>query len=142
MSDTSPPLHSGVSSRRFANERNFGLVFAGVFIVLAMLPFARGQGPAIWALVVAGIFLVMALAVPATLVWPNRLWLKFGDFLHRITNPLVLGSLYYGIITPLGVTLRVFRRGRWERRTDRRDDTYWIIRQPPGPKPESLKNAF
>ena len=125
-----------------SSDRSFGIVFAVVFAVIGLLPLVRGHPVHAWALVVGGIFLVVALAYPAMLAPLNRLWLRFGLLLHRIVSPLVLGIMFYLVITPMGLMMRALGKDLLRLRFDKAAASYWIDRAPPGPPPESMTDQF
>ena len=125
-----------------SSDRSFGVVFAVVFSVIGLLPLAFGSGVRVWALVLGTAFLLMALAIPRSLAPLNRLWLRFGLLLHRIVSPIVLGIMFYGVITPTGAIMRAFGKDLLRLRFDRSSRSYWVDRVPPGPPPESIKDQF
>ena len=90
----------------------------------------------------AALFLAAALLRPAILNPLNRLWLKFGLLLHRVVNPIVMALLFYGTVLPTGLVMRALGKDllRLKRQPDA--DSYWIVRQPPGPAPETMKDQF
>ncbi len=93
-------------------------------------------------MMVAGTFLVLTLSVPKVLGPANRMWTKFGLLLHNIVSPLALGILFYLVVTPTGLLMRIFGKDPLRLRLDTAADSYWITRSPPGPDAESLKNQF
>lgn len=124
-----------------STNRGFGWVFTVAFLVIGLWPLVRGGSIRWRALVVSAVFLVLTLAAPALLALPKRLWLRVGGVLHRVVSPVVMGFLFYVVVTPMGVLMRIFgkdslRRRRGEARS------YWVKRDPPGPKPESLSHQF
>ena len=125
-----------------SSDRNFGLVFAAVFLIVALLPLWHGHGTRLWAVGVSLTFGVIALAIPAVLGPLNRLWTAFGQLLHRITSPVALAILFYGVVTPTGLLMRLFGKDLLRLRFDRNAPSYWIQRTPPGPGAESLKDQF
>jgi hypothetical protein len=127
---------------RGSTDRSFGLVFAAFFTVVALLPLVKGHPARWWALPFAGLFLIAALARPAALHPLNVLWLRFGLLLQKIVSPIVLAVLFYGIFTPTAFLYRVFGRDLLGLRFDRKAESYWISRMPPGPPPESMSNQF
>ena len=126
---------------RSGSDRSFGLVFAAVFAIIALTPLLFGEGIRVWALLPGVAFLGIALVRPATLAPLNKAWLAFGRVLHRLVSPVVLGFLFYVVITPTGLLLRAL--GKDPLRLSLKPDaaTYWIERQP-GPKPETMRNQF
>jgi len=126
-----------------SSDRGFGLVFAAVFAIVALWPVVFGaDGPRWWAAAVAGLFLALALTVPRRLAPLNRLWLKFGLVLHRVVNPLVMGFLFFLVLTPMGLAARALGKDFLRRRRDPAAASYWLPRQPPGPAAGGMRNQF
>jgi hypothetical protein len=126
---------------RLSSDRAFGLVFAAVFLVVALLPLLAGRAARYWALGVSGLMLLIALVYPPILHTLNLLWARFGLLLSRIVNPVVTAVLFYGIFTPVGLIVRLCGKDPLLLRT-KSADTYWIHRVPPGPPPETMSNQF
>jgi hypothetical protein len=124
------------------SNRAFGLVFMAVFALIGALPLAWGGRVRPWSLTVAGGFLIVALTLPAVLSPLNRLWLRFGLLLHRIVNPIILGIMFFLVITPMGVLMRLFGKDLLKLRRDPTVASYWVGRTPPGPTPTSLNHQF
>lgn len=127
---------------RGSSDRSFGIVFAVVFAVIGLLPLLFGGGIRLWSLAVGGAFLLAALAFPSVLAPLNRIWLRFGLLLHKIVSPLILGIMFFLVITPMGVVMRALGKDLLRLRFDKAAPSYWIDRIPPGPPPESLKDQF
>jgi len=72
----------------------------------------------------------------------NRAWMRLGDLLHRIASPVILGLLYFGLITPFGLVMRLKGHDPMKRGFDPNAKSYWIPRTPPGPAPDSLPRQF
>lgn len=125
-----------------SSNRSFGFVFTVFFLIVGLLPLLHGEAYRLWALVLSGLFLLLALAVPAVLSPLNRIWMKFGLVLHSIVSPLALGILFFLVVTPTGLLMRLFRKDPLRLNLDKSATSYWIDRQPPGPAPESLKQPF
>lgn len=125
-----------------SSDRSFGIVFAVVFALIGLLPLAFGHGVRVWALLVGAAFLLVAIVVPGMLAPLNRLWLRFGLLLHRIVSPLVLGIMFYLVITPMGLLMRALGKDLLRLKLERNLPSYWIERSPPGPPPESMKDQF
>ena len=125
-----------------SSDRSFGLVFAGVFLIVACWPLFYWESPRWWALGIALAFAVVAFWKPALLARLNRLWTKFGLLLGKIVSPIALGILFYGIIAPIGVVVRLSGKDPLRLRLDASADSYWIPREPPGPPPDSMTNQF
>lgn len=92
---------------------------------------------------IAGAFAFVTVAAPQLLQPLNRLWMAFSEVLHSIVNPIVLGAMFFLVITPIGMAMRAFGRDPMRRGFDKALDTYWILRDPPGPaEPASFKDQF
>lgn len=135
---------SAASHRRVVrgSDRSFGLVFAVVFALIALLPLWWGGPLRIWALVVAGAFTAAALLAPALLRPLSLLWFRIGLLLHRVVNPLLMAVLYFGVFTPMGLVLRARGKDLLNLRRDATRASYWIAREPPGPTPGSMSKQF
>lgn len=117
-------------------------MFTVVFLVAGGWPFVRGGDPRWWSLMLAGAFMAITLAAPALLGPLNKLWLRFGLLLNRIVSPAALGIMFYAVVTPLGWLMRVCGKDDLRLRRNHAGGSYWIERDPPGPKPDSLNNQF
>lgn len=124
------------------SERGFGIVFAVVFAVIGFWPLLDGEAARIWALTVGAVFLAASLLAPGVLKPLNRVWFLFGMALGRVVNPLVMGLLFYGTITPIALVMRLAGKDPLRLGFDPDAKTYWIDREPPGPAPESMRNQF
>ncbi len=124
-------------------DRGFGLVMAALFTIIALWPPLFSGGPfRLWAIVVAATLLALALTVPRVLAPFNQAWLKFGLLMSRIVNPVVLGLMFYVVVTPFGLVMRLFGKDPLRLKRDSQATSYWIERHPPGPSPESMRNQF
>jgi hypothetical protein len=125
-----------------SSDRFFGLTFSVVFGLLGLWPLLRGGAPSPILLTMAFGVLGIALVAPALLGPLNRLWLKFGALLHAITSPIILGVMFFLVITPMGLAMRLFGKDLLRLRFDPAAPTYWIRREPPGPEKTSLNRQF
>jgi hypothetical protein len=106
------------------SNRSFGFLFSGVFLVVGLLPLWRSGEPRSWALMVSALFGMLALLWPSALAPANRLWLRVG-----LVNPVVMGVLFYGAVTPFGLVMRLSRKGLTRTlRFDTAASTYWVKR--------------
>jgi hypothetical protein len=133
--DRDEPVHGG-------SDRSFGLVFTAVFLLVGLAPLLHGRGPRYWALSIGVAFLAVALVRPALLGPLNRLWTRFGLLLHGIVNPIVMGLLFFLVLTPFGIGLRLLGKDPLRRHFDRTAGSYWIRRTPPGPPPGTMTQQF
>lgn len=122
---------------KMGSERSFGLVFAGAFAIVALLPLRHGLSLRWWALAVAALFLVIALARPAWLAPLNRLWFRLGLALGAVMTPVMMGLLFVIAVIPTALALRLLGKDPLHRRPSREATTYWEHREAqPGPMRE------
>jgi len=125
-----------------SSDRAFGLTFAVVALILSGIWYWHDRSWWFYGLVAAAVFAALALAAPKLLAPLNRIWLKIGLLLHRVVNPLVMGLLFFGCITPMAFVIRLMGKDMLRLRFDAKADSYWISREPPGPAPESMRRQF
>src|SRR5262245_50551835 len=121
------------------SDRRFGLTFCVIFLALGIYAVVAGfDRPAAGSLLVLGaVFGLISAVAPRALEPMNKLWFHFGLLLGRIVSPVVLGVIFYGLLTPIAWFAR--RAGRDELHLKRRAGaTYWIHRTPPGPASQSF----
>jgi hypothetical protein len=124
------------------SNRNFGLVFAAVFAVLAVLSWRAGGHHWPWWLGAAAVVLAIAMIGPALLAPLNVLWNKFGLLLFRFVSPVALALIFVTTIVPIGFYWRMMGRDPLRLKREPRADSYWIMRQPPGPAPQTMTDQF
>ena len=124
------------------SERSFALVFAAVLSIHGCWPVMHLAGPRWWALAVAAGFAVVAFVRPQILRPFNRGWLALGRLLNRIVSPLVMGGIFFLIVTPVALILRL--RGKDVLSLRRRPElaSCWIQRPLAPPVAESMKRQF
>jgi Saxitoxin biosynthesis operon protein SxtJ len=125
-----------------SSDRSFGLVFAAVFVIIGCWPLLYAQTPRWWALGIAAAFALVAWLGPSLLAKPNRLWMKLGVLLGAIVGPIALGILFYGVLAPMGIVIRMTGKDPLRLKLDAKTDSYWVPRKPPGPPPDSMSNQF
>jgi hypothetical protein len=124
------------------SEASFGYVVAGAFAVIALLPLRHALAPHWWALAVAAALALVARCAPAVLRPANIVWFRLGLMLSRILNPMVISMLFFVLITPAGIIARQLGKDFLKLKFDRSTPSYWIVRDPPGPKPDSMNRQF
>jgi hypothetical protein len=145
MKDLRTGVHedfSRLDSTGGSSDRSFGLVMAGFFALVALLPLWRGRPYRLWALVVSGAFLVLALIAPTLLRPLNLLWTRLALLLSKITNPIITGLMFYILFTPVAFALRLIGKDPLRLKLPTNGGSYWIPRKPGEPAPESMQNQF
>lgn len=125
-----------------SSNRSFGFVFAALFCIIGVWPLFKGFDPRYWALAVSGALFLVAILAPILLTPFNLVWFKFGLLLHRITNPLIMGLVFFLTVTPIGLIMRALGKDPLRLKIDKNAESYWIERAPPGPEPDSMKHQF
>ncbi|MCG8512003.1 MAG: SxtJ family membrane protein, partial [Rhodospirillales bacterium] len=116
-------------SAETGSNRAFGVVFAVVFAVIGLFPLTNGGLPRWWALVLASVFLVAAVVAPNALTPLNRLWMRFGGLLQRIVTPVILGIVFFAVVTPIGILLRVLKKDVIPLKFEQDRKSFWIERE-------------
>jgi hypothetical protein len=117
-------------------------VFALLFALMGALPWMRGGALRVWALPVAAGFFVAAIARPRLLRWPNELWFRLGLLLQRITSPILLGVIFFGVLTPIAIVRRAIGADPLRLKRSPSDASYWAVRERGAATPESLRRQF
>jgi hypothetical protein len=126
-----------------SSDRSFGCVIGGAFLLIGLVPLLHApHRPRWWAIAIAFGFVAFAQFRPELLAPLNRLWLRFGLLLHKIVSPVILGLLFYTTVLPVGLLMRAFGKDPLRLRADPAADSYWVMREPPGPSPESMTQQF
>jgi hypothetical protein len=101
-----------------------------------------GQPTYLWSLLAGASFLAAAVFAPGILAPMNRLRTRLGLWLHRIVSPIVLGSVFFLVVVPTGLLMRLFGKNPLPLRFEQGAKTYWIKRAPPGPDSGGFRDQF
>ena len=123
---------------KISSNRSFGIVFFIVFLLIALYPLINGENIRIWSAVISLIFLVLGLLNSKILAPLNKLWFKFGIFLGKIISPIILGIIFFLVVTPIGLLMRLFGKDVLNLKYNK-NKSYWIEKN--GPK-SKMKNQF
>jgi len=127
---------------KVSSDRSFGIVFFVVFVFAGTWMLLKGQ-PAGWFMLASSIILlVIALVRPSILGSLNQAWFKFGLLLSRVVTPLILGVVFFLVVTPMAITRRLLGKDSLNLKFESSLKSYWINRNPPGPKPNSMTRQF
>lgn len=124
------------------NNRTFGLIFAVIFALIALFPLLSDGDLRVWAISIAGVFAAISLLLPKALSPLNALWAKFGLLMHKITNPLLMGLVFFITVLPTGLILKVLRKDPMNRKQQPNEKSYWIKREQSVLTPESFDQQF
>ena len=127
---------------KVSSDRSFGIVFTLVFLAMGVWVVSGGQSKG-WLFFVSGaLFLVVAIARPSILGPLNRAWAKFGLLLGRVINPVILGVVFFLVVTPMAVIRRLLGKDSLHLKFKSNLESYWIDRSPAGPKFGSMTKQF
>jgi Saxitoxin biosynthesis operon protein SxtJ len=124
------------------SNRSFGWTFTAIFLVAGAYGLWRGGHALAWLLPLAVLTAAVTLTREAWLTPLNRAWMRLGEALGRVLSPLVLGAIFYGLFTPVGLAMRLAGRDAMARRFEPGLKSYWLKRDPPGPAEDSFRNMF
>lgn len=111
--------------------RQFGLIVGGVFSAIGLWPaVVRNENPRLWSLVLGGTLIVLGLAVPQSLKHIHSGWMKIGHVLGTINTGIILGIIYYMLITPMGLVMRLMGKDSMHRVLVQDATTYRVVRAP------------
>ena len=95
---------------KLSSNKSFGIVFFIVFFLIGVYPLLKGSDLRIWSLIISFIFLALGLINSKTLTPLNRLWFKFGLLLGKFISPLIMGIIFFVVVTPIGIIMRLLKK--------------------------------
>ena len=116
------------SKIKISSNRNFGLVFFIVFLIVALWPLKHDEDIRLWSLALSIIFFILGILNSKLLTPLNKLWFKFGIFLGVIVSPIIMGMVFFLVVTPTGVLMRILGKDLLKTRKVKNTSTYWIKR--------------
>jgi hypothetical protein len=123
---------------KIGSNRSFGLVFFVVFLLISIYPFLKDGDIRLWSLIISIIFLFLGLLNSNLLTPLNKLWFRFGLFLGKIISPIIMGIIFFSVVTPIAIIMRLFKKDILNLKF-KENNTYWIDKT--GPK-SKMKNQF
>ena len=118
--------------------RSFGILFSIVFIIITFWPLLNGNKPYYWLLLPSSIFLILGILKSKILIPLNKIWIKFGYLLGAIIAPIVMGIIFFLIVTPIGFIMRIFGKDFLSLKFKKELNTYWLKRK----NVKSMKKQF
>ena len=123
---------------KIGSNRSFGIVFSIVFLLIALYPLINGENLRLWSLIISIVFFILGI-INSNLLKPlNKLWFKFGLFLGKIISPFVMGIIFFFVVTPIAILMRLLRKDLLNLKFNK-NNSYWIRKS--GPK-SKIKNQF
>mgnify|MGYP001364154640 FL=1 len=123
---------------KISSNRSFGIVFFVVFLIIALFPLINDGNIRLWSLIVSLAFLALGLLNSKFLSPLNKIWFKFGLFLGKIISPMVMGLIFFFVVTPIGILMRILKKDILNLKMNN-NKSYWIEKSEPKSK---MKNQF
>ncbi len=123
---------------KISSNRSFGIIFFVVFLLIALYPSTYSGEIRIWSVMISIIFLILGLLNSKILAPLNKLWFRLGIFLGKIVSPLIMGIIFFFVVTPIGLIMRLLGKDLLNLKYNK-DKSYWIKNN--GPK-SKMKNQF
>tara|TARA_B100000965_G_C18896422_1_gene458434 strand:+ start:122 stop:505 length:384 start_codon:yes stop_codon:yes gene_type:complete len=123
---------------RLGSNRSFGIVFFIVFLLIGLYPLINSADIRIWSLIVSLVFLVLGILDSKILNPLNKIWFKFGILLGKFVSPLIMGIIFFFVVSPIGILMRILKKDLLNLKFND-NKSYWIKKT--GPK-SKMKNQF
>ena len=127
------------SKIKISSNRNFGLVFFTVFFIISLWPLTYDGSIRIWSTIIALIFLLLGITNSKILTPLNMLWFRFGIFLGSKIAPIVMAIVFFAVVTPTGLFLKLIKKDLLNKKYNKKKETYWIKRNK---STSTMKNQF
>jgi len=127
------------SKIKISSNRSFGIVFFFVFLIISLWPLINENPLRVWSIFVAIIFLILGLMNSKLLTPLNILWFKFGKLLGFIIAPIVMGIVFFVVITPTGLIMKIIGKDLLNNKYNNKIKSYWINR---GKLKSTMKQQF
>ena len=127
-----------MDDNKIGSNRSFGIVFFIFFLAIALYPLINQESLRIWSLLISLIFLLLGLLNSKLLTSLNKFWVKFGILLGKIISPIVMGVIFFLVVTPIGLLMRILKKDLLNLEFND-DKSYWIKKSEPKSK---MKNQF
>ena len=128
-----------MSNHLKSSNKSFGIVFFIVFIIIGLYPLLNNEEIRVWSIILSLIFLILGFLNSNLLTPLNKAWIKFGILLGNIISPLVLGIIFFLVVLPTGLLMRLFRKNFLGLKFDKKLKSYWINKEK---QLSSMKNQF
>ena len=135
MSNMNTKLNNNI---KINSNRSFGIVFFILFLLISFYPLLNGENISVWSLIISLIFLVLGIFNSKILSPLNRTWFKFGIFLGKIVSPIIMGIIFFAVVTPTGIVMRLFKKDLLNLKLNN-NKSYWMKKTDVKSK---MKNQF
>ena len=124
---------------KIGSNRSFGITFFVVFLIVGIWPLLYSESIRIWSIIISLIFLFLGLIKSRHLTPLNKLWSRFGILLGSIVSPIVMGLVFFVVLTPVAIVMKLIGKDILKKKFNKNKKTYWIYREK---NISSLKNQF
>ena len=129
---------SSYNDIKISSNRSFGVVFFIVFLLIALYPLLNNNEFRLWSLIISVIFLILGILNSKILSPLNKIWFKFGLLLGKIISPIIMGVIFFSVVTPIGFIMKLLGKDLINLKFNNQK-SYWIEKS--GPK-SKMKNQF
>ena len=129
-------MESSINIKR-KNNITFGILFFIFFLIVGLYPLISNEPIRIWSIIVSLVFLTVTIIKPNLFTFLNKLWIKFGILLGKIISPIVMGLVFFFVVTPIGIFVKILKKDVMGLK--RGKSSYWITRDD---KIQSMKKQF
>lgn len=129
-------MESSINIKR-KNNITFGILFFVFFLIIGLYPLISNEPIRIWSIIVSLVFLTVTIIKPNLFTFLNKLWIKFGILLGKIISPIVMGLVFFFVVTPIGIFVKILKKDIMGLK--RGASSYWITRED---KIQSMKKQF
>ena len=129
-------MESSINIKR-KNNITFGILFFVFFLIIGLYPLISNEPIRIWSIIVSLVFLTVTIIKPNLFTFLNKLWIKFGILLGKIISPIVMGIVFFFVVTPIGIFVKILKKDVMGLK--RGQSSYWITRED---KIQSMKKQF
>ena len=119
------------------NNITFGILFFIFFLIIGLYPLISNEPIRIWSIVLSSVFLIITTINPNLFAFLNKLWIKFGILLGKIISPIIMGLVFFFVVTPTGIFVKILKKDVMGLK--REASSYWITRED---KVQSMKKQF
>ena len=123
---------------KISSNRNFGIVFFVVFLTISLWPLLNNNDLRLWSLVISLIFLILGLTNSKILTPLNKIWFKFGILIGNIISPIIMGIIFFIVVTPTGIIMRILRKDLIGLKMNNKSP-YWIEKKN---ESKTMRNQF
>ena len=117
-----------MSDIKIGSNKSFGIVFFIFFLLVSIYPLVNNENIRLWSLVLSIIFLILGISNSKILTPMNKLWFKLGIFLGKIISPLIMGLIFFFVVTPIGLFMKLLKKDLLNLKFNGKP-SYWIEKQ-------------